>query len=727
MATAKRWAVLIGVNESSPSAGLPALQFAENDAREMDAILLDEHIGTFEDGDVHCYAGVAATWPAIKTTLREIAIQASPSDVLLVYFAGHSFVPEWSTPSDAYLVTADFDPEVLVREPDQGLRMSFLRHDVFEVFAGTSLLVLDCCQAGDHIDVDQRHTEVMRTYYTRVDRHSALLSCQSGVAARESTEHQHGMLTHHILRALRGAAQDERGQVSFAKMADFVAQQDIEPPPVRFIRAWGSAGALTRPPVSRHDRGLNKPATAGSTWLCRNPLEDQLNSILQFLARMFPPEPWQIESGKRLEIITAALAAESAAMVTFTRNGYGNGKGKGKVSWTERFDEDYLRPLLELAAMEAIRHRTGVPGYGVSSGGHRLFCVPVSVVGDATLALAVVDPPLSQLDMGEPLAVMLRAICETDPLGDPVLAEMLALTALRSTFGRLPLALYERAFRLYEELINSIVMVFQPVVELDRRPSGVSVHSYEALARRGDPERGAPVKALNMARVWGDRFIIERDVVLARKAIHSYAKADTESEWQGTKPLSINVAVRSLLSDSYLHQVTKALDEANLNPRVLTLEISEQDPIEPAPGEQWPHDPLVYFHSRLTKLTSDLGISFAMDDFGVGHASLARMAELHLTQIKVDRAVLQHPMAIEELELVVQVAGYARTRGQAPNPRAVILEGFDDEAPLTLQQVYEVGIHHVQGYFSGQPGSATLRPLDSTVQKRIAALVSGEQ
>ncbi|MFF0822812.1 EAL domain-containing protein [Micromonospora haikouensis] len=270
-------------------------------------------------------------------------------------------------------------------------------------------------------------------------------------------------------------------------------------------------------------------------------------------------------------------------------------------------------------------------------------------------------------------------------------------------------------------------MVFQPVVELDQRPAGVSIHSFEALARRGDGEVRAPLGALQMSYVWGDRFIIERDSLLLGKAIRSYAAADADAPWHGTKPLSVNVAVRSLLSDSYLHQVSAALAEAGMHPRTLTLEISEQDAIQPGPGERWPQEPLAYFHRRLTDLARKLRISFAVDDFGVGYASLARMAELPLTQIKVDRAVLHHPLAVEELALVARVARHASDLGQASTPRAVIVEGFDDAAPVTLKQIYDLGIHHVQGFFSGAVASTSLHQLDQAVRERIADRVRGEE
>jgi len=728
VAPSKRQAVLIGVNQCGYDVQLPALRYAESDAQDLRAVLLDQDYGTFDDGDVKMFTGSDATWREIKAYLREIALESGPSDVLLVYFAGHALVPEWNDQLDAYLVTADLDPKGLPREPDNGLRMSFLKRDVFEAFAGTSFLVLDCCQAGIYADADRRHAAAMQTYRTQVDRHSALLACPRGAVARESAEYGHGVLTHHVLRALRGEAADEARRVSFGRMAAFVAEQGIDPPPAQWVKTYGPTTPLTQPPVSRHDRqALSTPANPGITRPCKNPLEDQSNSIMQLLDRMFRAEnrpSHHVPQGghaERVELIRYALDADSVAIVEFA------GDDVAVVNKTARFDTETLRPMLELAAVEAVQYRTSMPGHVVSHGARRrILCVPLSYADERILALTVVDPALAQLDMGEPLAVMLRAVWDSDPLHDPVQAEMTVMTALRNAFGRLPLTLYEYAFSLYQKLIGSMTMVFQPVVELDLRAAGVSIQSFEALARRNDREVRAPLAALRMAYDWGDRFIIERDALLVAKAIHSYAEADAAAEWQGIKPLSVNVAVRSLLSDSYLHQVSKALVEAGVSPRTLTLEISEQDPITPGPGERWPQEPLVYFHRRLTELARELRINFAVDDFGVGYASLARMAELQLTQIKVDRAVLHHPLAVDELALVAQVARYASDQGHAPHPRTVIVEGYDDEAPVSLRQIYELGIHHVQGYFCGAVASTALRPLDRSVQERIASLARGE-
>jgi EAL domain-containing protein (putative c-di-GMP-specific phosphodiesterase class I) len=118
-------------------------------------------------------------------------------------------------------------------------------------------------------------------------------------------------------------------------------------------------------------------------------------------------------------------------------------------------------------------------------------------------------------------------------------------------------------------------------------------------------------------------------------------------------------------------------------------------------------------------------VAFAVDDFGSGFATLSRMAELPLTQIKVDRAILHHPLAEDELRLVVKTARYHRDRGDTHAARVVIVEGVDDASPLTLKQIFDQGIKHVQGYIVRQPAAPTIRRLPPEIREDIAARVRG--
>jgi EAL domain-containing protein (putative c-di-GMP-specific phosphodiesterase class I) len=190
--------------------------------------------------------------------------------------------------------------------------------------------------------------------------------------------------------------------------------------------------------------------------------------------------------------------------------------------------------------------------------------------------------------------------------------------------------------------------------------------------------------------------------------------------------VSINVSVASILSDDYIKTLRSAIDDAYLGPQKVTLEISEKDAIEPPTGQIWLPNPMQFFLDRLTRIASSLRVHFAVDDFGVGHASLDRLATLTLTQIKIDPAILRHPRGLDELELVTKVANEVFHRGGAPISRAIVVEGVDRDCPIPLSDIYAAGIQFVQGYIVEQAASADLRPLTEETCQLIAGLVRGE-
>src|SRR6185503_8095539 len=101
------------------------------------------------------------------------------------------------------------------------------------------------------------------------------------------------------------------------------------------------------------------------------------------------------------------------------------------------------------------------------------------------------------------------------------------------------------------------------------------------------------------------------------------------------------------------------------------------DAISPFPGEAqwWKPDVHSYFQSKMTDIAKRLHVNFAIDDFGVGFASLDRIASLDVTQIKVDRAILHHALALDELDLVVKLATDVYGTDRLPNQRVVVVEG----------------------------------------------------
>jgi EAL domain-containing protein (putative c-di-GMP-specific phosphodiesterase class I) len=729
----RRFAVVIGVDDPCVDATLSPLRYAERDARAIRDTLCDPDIGTFDPRDVTVFAGPQTSAADIKAALRRIAIGSSRSDVLVLYFAGRTLTPSWSHRTDVYLVTPDLDESALRDDPDAGLRMAFLARDVLQIFAGTTLLILDCCRAGS---LTTTRGVDMISFGGRDDpRHAVLAACARDGFTREDPVNQHGILTQHVLRALHGQATDQRGLVTFEAMSRYVSEQALDPQPSVFLPSRGTT-VLTRPGAEASGAGRHMPPPvedAVEIVALESPLDRHSTEIIRLVGRLSrkarrpaaagaPSPPDGPGAGtSRVEYLRSAVGADAVAYLGYTAGEF------TAIDSTGRFNLDDVRHLLPAAdgaGPVALKPRWF--GHVAEDGGRRLWCAPLDRAEDKVLLLAVVDPPAWLTGLGQPGAKVLETIWRADFAASPAEAEIQVLTALRAAFGRLPDELFDRCLLLYREVLESFRIVFQPVITIGEAPAQVGVHSYEALARRTLEDQSAPFAMLQIAHTWGDHFVVERDKIILGKALTAYALAHADGPWDVQKPVSVNVSVRSLLNDSYIDTLREAISALHLDPNSVTLEISEQDAIEPWAGEQWRDAPHTYFHNRLAAIARDVGVAFAVDDFGSGYASVSRMAELPLTQIKVDRAILHHRQALQELDLVVAVARDAMERGETHVARAVIVEGVDDKSPLTLRQIYKRGIKHVQGHITGERGAPDLRRLNAEVRKDIAARVRGD-
>ncbi|HET6530555.1 MAG TPA: EAL domain-containing protein [Actinoplanes sp.] len=692
---------------------LPRLLHAEDDARAVHAVLCHPRTGMFDPADVRLFAGPDTTAERVKAALMEIRRAASSStDVLVVYFAGHSMTPAWSHATDTYLVTPELDQSVLARDPDAGLRMTFLKRDVLEAFPGTALLILDCCRAGTLLTAPGRDVDMVSVGGREHGRYTALMASAADEAAREDPALGHGVLTFHALQAMRGEAADTNGHVTFQSLGSYVASQDITPEPGFFTQTWGRGTVLTRPgPTGRHS---TPPAVEYiRTTPLANPLDRMVPAILHLIDRV---SRGARDSPAPVENLKSALGAESAAILEYTAT------ESKEIDSTSRFDREYVTDLLRAGnSLDRLWF-----GHHATDDERSLLSVPLHRSAGKVVLLAAVNPSVDLVDMGEPLVRILQTVWRTDIASAPHEAEIHVLTDLRRWFGRLPRPLYDRYRQLHRMVLESYTIVFQPIITIDKIARQVGVHSYEALARRSPADLSAPVALLQTAHAWGDRLVVERDEIIVAKALSAYARAHHDCPWDLPKPVSVNVAVRSLLSDSYVNSLQLALEASELNPDGVTLEISEQDPIQPRTDEQWPDEPHAYFQKRLVQIGRDLRVSFAVDDFGSDYASLCRMAELPLTQIKVDRAVLHHSTAIEELQFVEKIARHAHDRGETHTSRVVIVEGVDDRSPVTLRQLYNIPIRHVQGYITREPAAPVLRQLSDDVREDIAARVRGD-
>jgi diguanylate cyclase (GGDEF)-like protein len=232
---------------------------------------------------------------------------------------------------------------------------------------------------------------------------------------------------------------------------------------------------------------------------------------------------------------------------------------------------------------------------------------------------------------------------------------------------------------------GELTLQYQPIVEL-----GTSrVIGAEALVRwwRGD-QVVAPREFLGAAEESG--LIVPLGEWVLREACAqgaAWRHSSSGSSWD--IGVSVNLSARQITAPGFSARVAAILADTGLPPEALTVEVNERILVE--------EDGLVA--ERLADLHR-LGVRMAIDDFGIGYASLAHLRQLPLDTIKIDPsfvAGLGHDDTLTLLtRTVVQVGRELGLR--------VIAEGI--EQPRQLAALREMGCCYGQGFLVGRPMGA---------------------
>jgi EAL domain-containing protein (putative c-di-GMP-specific phosphodiesterase class I) len=318
---------------------------------------------------------------------------------------------------------------------------------------------------------------------------------------------------------------------------------------------------------------------------------------------------------------------------------------------------------------------------------------------------------------------------------NPSRVEANVLDDLKRAYDFLPISFYNRRFDLFCDRLSQTVIYFEPILDLRK----IAITSWEALARDPeslstpgdlrdseslsapgdlrDPESlSAPGDLFDAAELWGRKFTTQLDVELLKLAANTYHRANSEikrNRPDDMDPLSVNVYPESLLETVYfetVRQITTPDEEGNtlLPADSLVLEISEKRDLPMYNNGVRLKSPMKAFEEKLRQYTQELEIKFAIDDFGVGHASVSRLAGLKPPHVKIDRDILHQQQA----DVIIRFVREIVAKYSGLHITEVTVEGMDDESPITLHQLKQLGIYRVQGYIIGkaQPRIYRLTP-----------------
>lgn len=223
---------------------------------------------------------------------------------------------------------------------------------------------------------------------------------------------------------------------------------------------------------------------------------------------------------------------------------------------------------------------------------------------------------------------------------------------------------------------------FQPIIDIQRE--GMPCTGAEALIRWNSEEMGfiPPAEFIPLAEYLGLINPIGNHVLKEACKICKEWNDNGHPEYK----VNVNLSVIQLLQTDIVDIVKQILIETEVNPRNLTLEVTESLAINDM--------------ERMKEILSSikaLGVRIALDDFGTGYSSLNHIREIPFDVIKVDQSFVKD--LTEEAytqSFIKMVAELAETIGVS-----ICVEGIETKEQYKVLENMKVRL--VQGYYFDRP------------------------
>ena len=229
---------------------------------------------------------------------------------------------------------------------------------------------------------------------------------------------------------------------------------------------------------------------------------------------------------------------------------------------------------------------------------------------------------------------------------------------------------------------HELTLYYQPMFSIQHG----SIVGAESLVRWQHPDRGllAADQFIPLAEETG--LIAEIDHWVLREACRQLQ----EWRWLRTQPmeitLSVNLSARHVQDSGFPDRLAAVLRESGVDPRSISLEITESVLIESSDS------PVAVLEGLRA-----LGPRLILDDFGTGYSSLSYLRRFPLDAVKLDRSfVAGIGQPGRDRELVGALLHLAEVLGLE-----VVAEGVETEEQLA--SLAELGCPLAQGYHLGRP------------------------
>ncbi len=230
---------------------------------------------------------------------------------------------------------------------------------------------------------------------------------------------------------------------------------------------------------------------------------------------------------------------------------------------------------------------------------------------------------------------------------------------------------------------NEFILYYQPQVDLQTG----ELRGFEALIRWENPEFGV---------VPPNEFIPLAEETSIINEIGNWVIKEgctQNKKWQelglSSIPIAVNVSPKQFRNQNFVQSVIKILEETNLEPQYLEIEITESTMLD--------------YNDAIEKLLKikEIGVKVSIDDFGTGYASLSNLDNLPIDTLKIDRSFINHLISNSNKAAIVKTI---IDLGHHFNFH-VVAEGIENPEQVNFLKKYNC--HIGQGYLFNRPLTVT--------------------
>ncbi|WP_404358723.1 EAL domain-containing protein [Methylotuvimicrobium sp. KM1] len=222
---------------------------------------------------------------------------------------------------------------------------------------------------------------------------------------------------------------------------------------------------------------------------------------------------------------------------------------------------------------------------------------------------------------------------------------------------------------------QELVVYYQPLIDLQTTPN--QIIGFEALLRWNHPIKGpiSPDDFIPIAEETG--MIVAIGEWVLKTACKQFKIWRDQDQPQLTK-ICVNLSARQFLQNDLVHSIRQCLENAELDPEFLEIEITETVMMQHMSA-------VIHILQQLMQI----GVTVSLDDFGTGYSSLTYLKKFPINSIKIDRSfvrdILNDPDDKVIVHSIISIARHMRLN--------IIAEGIEnaEQADYLMQAGCRLG------------------------------------